>query len=274
MVRRTTPDPDQCGQNTALYTKIHCTPTVHVQVADETGEVQYATQTVTVTERDAKALGQPVGSTTTVLLTAYPGGHSGAAAGGAGEGASTAAVQPAASDSNNILPTTQQGSSSTNVQVVYSASHVDNVSDSIGTNTTSTVPIQTGTETLSAGLVSSSSVATGATCSEVTSVTSAINTVLSAVATTTPDSTIGDVVGSEYLNPSATQEMIMGGAESGGNNEGGAPTDLATQLINEYTSGGDGTAFGEVKSAQDQPASNQPSVVPAATPPIPTSTEN
>ena len=46
-------------------------------MADETGEVQYATQTVTVTERDAKALGQPVGSMTTVLLTAYPGGHSG-----------------------------------------------------------------------------------------------------------------------------------------------------------------------------------------------------
>ena len=34
--------------------------------------MQYATQTVTVTENDAKALGQPVGSTTTVLLTAYP----------------------------------------------------------------------------------------------------------------------------------------------------------------------------------------------------------
>ncbi|CAI8037285.1 DNA-binding protein P3A2 [Geodia barretti] len=47
------------------------------QVADETGEVQYATHLVTVTEKDAKALGQPVGSTTTVLLTAYPGGHSG-----------------------------------------------------------------------------------------------------------------------------------------------------------------------------------------------------
>lgn len=46
-------------------------------MADETGEVQYATQTVTVTERDSKALGQPVGSSTTVLLTAYPGGHSG-----------------------------------------------------------------------------------------------------------------------------------------------------------------------------------------------------
>ena len=53
---------------------------VVVQVADETGEVQYATQTVTVTERDAKALGQPVGSVTTVLLTAYPGGHGGGGA--------------------------------------------------------------------------------------------------------------------------------------------------------------------------------------------------
>lgn len=37
--------------------------------------MQYATQTVTVTEGDAKALGQPVGSTTTVLLTAYPSGQ-------------------------------------------------------------------------------------------------------------------------------------------------------------------------------------------------------
>ena len=47
-------------------------------MADETGQVQYATQTVTVTENDAKALGQPVGSTTTVLLTAYPSSHGGA----------------------------------------------------------------------------------------------------------------------------------------------------------------------------------------------------
>jgi hypothetical protein len=52
-------------------------------VADETGEVQYATHLVTVTEKDAKALGQPVGSTTTVLLTAYPGGHSGGMESGA-----------------------------------------------------------------------------------------------------------------------------------------------------------------------------------------------
>ena len=44
-------------------------------MADETGQVQYATQTVTVTENDAKALGQPPGSTTTVLLTAYPSGQ-------------------------------------------------------------------------------------------------------------------------------------------------------------------------------------------------------
>ena len=45
------------------------------QVADETGQVQYATQTVTVSDRDAQALGQPAGTTTTVLLAAYPGGQ-------------------------------------------------------------------------------------------------------------------------------------------------------------------------------------------------------
>lgn len=45
------------------------------EVADNTGQVQYATQTVTVSSKDAKALGQPPGTTTTVLLTAYPGGQ-------------------------------------------------------------------------------------------------------------------------------------------------------------------------------------------------------
>lgn len=54
---------------------LHFFPFLAYQVADETGQVQYATQTVTVTDRDSKALGQPVGSTTTVLLTAYPSGH-------------------------------------------------------------------------------------------------------------------------------------------------------------------------------------------------------
>ena len=45
------------------------------EVADNTGQVQYATQMVTVSAKDAKALGQPPGTTTTVLLTAYPGGQ-------------------------------------------------------------------------------------------------------------------------------------------------------------------------------------------------------
>ena len=113
----------------------------HSQVADETGDVQYATQTITVTERDAKALGQPVDSTTTVLLTAYPGGHSGAT----GSEASTAA-QPV----SDQLITTQQASSSTNIQVVCSASHVD----SIGTSAPSSAP-QTDSETFTSTLASS-----------------------------------------------------------------------------------------------------------------------
>lgn len=87
------------------------------QVADETGEVQYATQTVTVTDRDAKALGQPVGSTTTVLLTAYPGGHSG--------GLATADAGQQYLSQPNVSPGVP------NVQVVYSAAHIDSIPDSI-----------------------------------------------------------------------------------------------------------------------------------------------
>ena len=87
------------------------------KVADETGEVQYATQTVTVTDRDAKALGQPVGSTTTVLLTAYPGGHSG--------GLATADSGQQYLSQPNVSPGVP------NVQVVYSAAHIDSIPDSI-----------------------------------------------------------------------------------------------------------------------------------------------
>lgn len=71
--------------------------------------MQYATQTVTVTERDAKALGQPVGSTTTVLLTAYPGGHSGG-------------VESAASDSSQqFLSPPSTTANVPNVQVRWKA---------------------------------------------------------------------------------------------------------------------------------------------------------
>lgn len=89
-------------------------------MADETGQVQYATQTVTVTERDAKALGQPVGTTTTVLLTAYPGGHSGNGLGT--PDTSQQYLSPPPSNSPTHVP---------NVQVVYNASHIDDIPDSI-----------------------------------------------------------------------------------------------------------------------------------------------
>lgn len=89
-------------------------------MADETGQVQYATQTVTVTERDAKALGQPVGTTTTVLLTAYPGGHSGNGLGTPDN--SQQYLSPPPSNSPSHVP---------NVQVVYNASHIDDIPDSI-----------------------------------------------------------------------------------------------------------------------------------------------
>jgi hypothetical protein len=69
--------------------------------------------------------------------------------------------------------------------------------------------------------------------------------------------TISDLVGgTEYLNPTQAgdgAEMIVGGATTGGDvtvggvaaddaNEGDAPNDLATQLINQYSSVEDGTA--------------------------------
>ena len=72
---------------------------------------------MTVTDRDAKALGQPVGSTTTVLLTAYPGGHSG--------GLATADAGQQYLSQPNVSPGVP------NVQVVYSAAHIDSIPDSI-----------------------------------------------------------------------------------------------------------------------------------------------
>ncbi len=126
---------------------------ISLQLADETGEVQYATQTVTVTDHDAKALGQPVGSTTTVLLTAYPGGHSGssgqpteatplvadqqqsvaaAAAAVAASGvtnASSGVVSESASQ--QYLSSQPSGGAGGNIQVVYSASHMDAMSSAL-----------------------------------------------------------------------------------------------------------------------------------------------
>ena len=253
----------------------------NMQVADETGEVQYATQTVTVTERDAKALGQPVGSTTTVLLTAYPGGHSGAG----GSEASTV-TQPV----SDQLLVTQQNSSSTNIQVVYSASHMESISDSIGTSIPSSIP-QTESETFTATF------ATSAVAAEVTDVSTSIGGVLSTATTTkasevTPS--ISDVVATEYLNSTAAtvdasvgEEMVLGGTENGsGNinvggsgNEGDTATDLATELINQYTSGGDDSiAPFNMKVATSKPDENPSpeSILPATTTPqiVPNTTEN
>ena len=81
------------------------------QVADETGEVQYATHLVTVTEKDSKALGQPVGSTTTVLLTAYPGGHSGG-------------VESGTESSEQLIAPPTTSATVPNVQVCIYNSHI------------------------------------------------------------------------------------------------------------------------------------------------------
>ena len=232
--------------------------------------MQYATQTVTVTERDAKALGQPVGSTTTVLLTAYPGGHSGAA----GTEATTAA-QPV----SDQLITTQQTSSSSNVQVVYSASHIDSIGTSAPSSSSAASDSQTGGETFTSTLASSG-VAPEVTSVNATSITTSIGgggegVIPATVAATTIQqptpmdtdtaATISEIVGgTDYLNPTQAgdgAEMIVGGATTGGDvtvggaaagdaNEGDVPSDLATQLINQYSSVEDGTvATSEVAAA-------------------------
>lgn len=252
------------------------------QVADETGEVQYATQTVTVTERDAKALGQPVGSTTTVLLTAYPGGHSGSV------GEASTVTQPA---SDQLLVThAQQNSSSTNIQVVYSASHMESISDSISTSIPSSIP-QTESETFTATF------ATSAVAAEVTDVNTSMGGVLSTATTRASEVTpsISDVVATEYLNSttgtadaSVGEEMVLGDTENGsGNvnvggsgNEGDAPNDLAAELINQYTSGGGDSSIAtfDMKVATSRSDENPPpcSILPATTTPqiLPNNTEN
>lgn len=167
-----------------------------LQVADETGEVQYATQTVTVTDRDAKALGQPVGSTTTVLLTAYPGGHGGNAASGSedvtgNQDASSGGYQANSGTGNPP-----------NIQVVYSGSGVD--ATPISTPQTSTQPFSTST---------TESIATSAGIQVPTA--------------------------NEYLTAAASQELLEATSNISTipNRGDDGSTDLAAQLINEYTAG-------------------------------------
>lgn len=257
--------------------------------------MQYATQTVTVTDRDSKALGQPVGSTTTVLLTAYPGGHNGAAAaaagggGGAGGGApgtggnppggmavgaggggggsgsggvgmtTTGGEPPSLSPSDasshqQFLTTSQQASSATtagNVQVVYSASHVEPIPGTMSSDVTNSQNIGNFTSAGSThhhqmGVVG----ADGGGVSggdEMTDMAAQHGAVAMGV--------------SDYLNPNppSSQEAMLAAAQQhnqaaaagvGVGNLGGmsadadASGDLAAELIREYALGGDGTNGG------------------------------
>lgn len=210
-------------------------------MADETGEVQYATQTVTVTDRDAKALGQPVGSTTTVLLTAYPGGHSGASTSVPGDAAATGAVaaagaeqQPsnsapnaaAVTESQQFLTTTQPSSTAGNVQVVYSASHVDPIPDSMSSNPTNPDLAAEFTSTTT----SHSQVMGGG------------NNSMGGMTTSQADSGSVPIGVSDYLNPTTSREVMMPHADSnvGGASEADTTNDLAAELILGYSLGTEG----------------------------------
>ena len=248
-------------------------------MADETGEVQYATQTVTVTDRDAKALGQPVGSTTTVLLTAYPGGHNGAAAsattgaGGPGGGAVTGGNPPSggggggvgvtatggepptmstsdASSHQQFLTSTQQPSTSAtaaNVQVVYSASHVESIPGTMPSNVTN--PPNLGDFT------SAGSNPMGGVSNE----TGAITGIAPPPQSVDPGSVAAAAAVamgvSDYLNPNppSSREAMLAAAAASSQSSGGvvdgamgmadadASSDLAAELIREYSLGGGAT---------------------------------
>ena len=184
--------------------------------------MQYATQTVTVTDRDAKALGQPVGSTTTVLLTAYPGGHSGASASSTGP-ATVLGEQPInpTSDASSQQFFTAQPSSAGNVQVVYSASHIDSMSSGV-----------TNPELTDYNTPASSQVPVDGTNNSLSRTQQSDGNAVSAIGV------------SDYLNPAAGQEVMMphndGNVNVGGANEVDTAGDLAAELIREYSLGTEG----------------------------------
>lgn len=211
--------------------------------------MQYATQTVTVTDRDAKALGQPVGSTTTVLLTAYPGGASTAGSGGGGGGGTEqqptnptsdaaagtiAAVSAAATQ--QFLTTTQPTSVAApgNVQVVYSASHVDPMPDSMASSNPTNPDL--AADFTSAPPPPSTQIApemgpSGATMGH------------GGLATSQADGSAVSMGVSDYLNPASSREMMMPHAANsnvGGANEADTANDLAAELIREYSLGTEG----------------------------------
>lgn len=199
------------------------------QLADESGEVQYATQTVTVTDRDAKALGQPVGSTTTVLLTAYPGGHSGASTSAGGDSAaaggteqqpcnptSDAAAAAVTGSQQYLTSTTQPSNTAGNVQVVYSASHIDPMPDSMSSDPTNPDLAVEFTSLPSTRVVSDAGMIGHSRTSR--------------MATSQADS----MGASDYLNPT---KVMMPHADSnvGASREADTTNDLAAELIREYS---------------------------------------
>lgn len=201
------------------------------QLADETGEVQYATQTVTVTDRDAKALGQPVGSTTTVLLTAYPGGHSGASTsggdaaavvGGAEQQPSNPTSDPAVAVTESqqyLTSTTQPSNSAANVQVVYSASHIDPMPDSMSSNPTNPdLAAEFTSPPSTVGMMGHGGTASG-------------------MATSQADANAVSMGVSDYLNPTSSREVMMphGDGNVGASSEPDTTNDLAAELIREYS---------------------------------------
>ncbi len=187
-----------------------------VQIADETGKVQYATQTVTVTERDAKALGQPVGSTTTVLLTAYPGGHNGSVA------SSDSGQQFLSQGATTTAASAPAASSAPNVQVVYSAAHIDSIPDTI-VSSMSTTDTQSHVYT-----------------------TDATSTQGSTVSTVNPSMTAS----SEAYLSLAGQQLLSNASSSGtGSVAEVEPDDLATELISQYTGSPDFQPRGEASSS-------------------------
>lgn len=222
---------DMAGMPTLADASLAETAARLQQLADETGEVQYATQIVTVTERDAKALGQPVGSTTNVLLTAYPGGHSGsansaAAGGGGAEGGGDGTTAGGREQAGSIPASDEEAASqqfltsqqnSGNVQVVYSASHIEPLPDSMAPSSDL------------AGFAAPPN-------PQVPGMGGGGSSVIR------PQADTGSVpIGvSDYLNPASSQEMMMPHADVsgvGGASEADATNDLAAELIREYSLG-------------------------------------
>lgn len=200
------------------------------------------------------------------------------------------------------LITTQQTSSTssaTNVQVVYSASHIDSIG---GTSSApSSGPPQTGGSETFTSTLASSGVAPEVTSVNAASIASGgaiASTVAATIQQPTPmdtdtAATISEIVGAaEYLNPAQTgdgAEMIVGGATTGDvggaaagdttatTNEEDATNDLATQLINQYSSVEDGTAATSEVAAAFEASKPAEAVAIATTTPsqaAPNTTEN